>query len=152
MLFLSVHLSCYRMFKVYMTQVFGLMYSRLRIQKVLIIYTVIYKRVDCEITDTERSQVLKKVRSLAGIDTIVCQPGFYNNTCCTDMRPFYRNAEPCIATAPAARAYQDLVLSFVQELLVQFFYLPGYFLIVGSAVIIGFYVNYILQFIHYSMS
>ncbi len=57
---LSVHFGGYRMFKVHMAQVFSLMHSRLRIQEVLIVYSVVHKSIDREIAYSEGSQVLKK--------------------------------------------------------------------------------------------
>ena len=88
-----VHLGHYRMFKMDMAQVFSLMHSRLRIQEVLIVYSVVHKSIDREIAYSEGSQVLKKVCPLTGIDAIIRQPGFYNDARCTDMRPFNRNSE-----------------------------------------------------------
>ena len=41
-----VHLGHYRMFKMDMAQVFSLMHSRLRIQEVLIVYSVVHKSID----------------------------------------------------------------------------------------------------------
>lgn len=55
-----VHLGHYRMFKMDMAQVFSLMHSRLRIQEVLIVYSVVHKSIDREIAYSEGSQVLKK--------------------------------------------------------------------------------------------
>ena len=146
-----VHLGHYRMFKIDMAHVFSLMHSRLRIQEVLIVYSVVHKSIDREIAYSEGSQVLKKVCPLTGIDAIIRQPGFYNDARCTDMRPFNRNSEPRVTAAPTSRTYQDIILSLIQELLVQLFYLPGNILIVGSAVIIGLYIDHILQFVHDSM-
>ena len=109
-----VHLGHYRMFKMDMAQVFSLMHSRLRIQEVLIVYSVVHKSIDREIAYSEGSQVLKKVCPLTGIDAIIRQPGFYNDARCTDMRPFNRNAEPRVTATPTSRTYQDIILSFIQ--------------------------------------
>lgn len=62
-----VHLGHYRMFKMDMAQVFSLMHSRLRIQEVLIVYSVVHKSIDREIAYSEGSQVLKKVCPLTGM-------------------------------------------------------------------------------------
>ena len=68
------------------------------------------------------------------------------------MRPFYRDAQPGIATSPTTRTYQDVILAFVEELLVQFLDLPCNLLIVRSAVVVSLYVDHVMQVVHDSVS
>ena len=64
---LAIHFHNNRRFKAYMTEIFGFKYGGLSIQELLIVYSIIHKRVNREISHTKRSQVLEEMRSLTGI-------------------------------------------------------------------------------------
>ena len=89
--------------KAYMTEIFGFKYSRLRIQEFLIVYSIIHKRVNREISHTKRSQVLEEMCSLTGIYPIVSKSGLHNDTRGRNMWPLHRNTQPCIAASPTSR-------------------------------------------------
>lgn len=76
----AIHFHNNRPFKAYMTEIFGFKYGRLRIQEFLIVYSIIHKRVNREISHTKRSQVLEEMRSLTGIYPIVSKSGLHNDT------------------------------------------------------------------------
>lgn len=138
LLLLSIHLDHHRFLKADMTKIFRFFHRRLRIEEVLIIHTIIHKGIDSEISNPERSQILKEMCSLTGIYPIVGQSGFHNHTGSRDMRPLHRNTEPCITASPTSRTDKHIILSFIQELLVDLFYLPSNCLIVRGTIIIGF--------------
>ena len=135
-----------------MTKIFCFLHCRLRIEEILIIHPIIHKGVDSEISNPERSQILKEMCPLTGIYPIVGQSGFHNHTGSRDMRPLHRDAEPSIAASPTSRTDKHIILSFIQELLVDLFYLPGNCLIVGGTIIIGLYIDHIINIIHDTVS
>ena len=60
-----------RLFKTHMADDIIFKNSRLPVKKFQVIITVVDERVDGEITHAERSQVLKKVSALAGVNTVI---------------------------------------------------------------------------------
>ena len=62
----TIHFHNNRPLKVYVTKIFSLKYGRLRIQKLLVVYSIIHKRIDGEITYTKGGQILEEMRPLTG--------------------------------------------------------------------------------------
>ena len=124
-----------------MTQEFRFVYRRLGIKEILIVNTVIHKSVDSEIAYSERSQVLEEVCALTRIYAVISQTGFHYHTGSRNMRPFHRNTQPCIAASPTSRTDKYIILTFIQELPVDFFYFPSNSLIVRSTVTLSLYID-----------
>ena len=103
-----------------MPQVAGFFHRRLYIQKLLIVDAIIHKSVNGKIAYPEGSQVLEEVCSLAGVDAIVRQSRLYNDFRARYVRPFHRNPQPRIATAPSSGPHQYIAFARIQEPPVQF--------------------------------
>lgn len=134
-----------------MTEIFGFKYGRLRIQEFLIVYSIIHKRVNREISHTKRSQVLEEMCSLTGIYPIVSKSGLHNDTRGRNIWPLHRNTQPSITASPSSGADKHIVLAFIQKLLVDFLYFPSYILIVRCTVMIGFDIHNIVYLVHNAM-
>ena len=135
-----------------MTQEFRFVYRRLGIKEILIVNTVIHKSVDSEIAYSERSQVLEEVCALTRIYAVISQTGFHYHTGSRNMRPFHRNTQPCIAASPTSRTDKYIILTFIQELPVDFFFFLSNSLIVRSTVTLSLYIDNIVNFVHNAMS
>ena len=68
------------------------------------------------------------------------------------MRPLDRNTQPGITASPPSGTNQHIILSFIKELLIHFFYFPSNGLVIRSTVPIGFDINNIIHLIHNAMS
>ena len=66
-------------------------------KEIIINKTVVDIRINGEITDPESRKILKKVGTLARIDTVILEPRFDYEPGSRDLRPFDRYAEPWVA-------------------------------------------------------
>ena len=48
-------------------------HSRLRIEELLVVDTIIHKGIDREVTHSERGKILEEMRTLAGINAVISQ-------------------------------------------------------------------------------
>ena len=90
--------------------------------------------------------------ALAGIDPIVGQSGFNNDTGRRNVRPLHRNAEPRITASPTPRTHKHIMLPFVKETAVQFLDIVCNQLVVGCRIPLRLHINHILNVFHYTMS
>ena len=135
-----------------MAEIFGFFHRRQGVQIFFIEPAISLKRIDREIANPERRQILEEMRSLARIDTIVLQPAFHNDAGIADMRPFHRNAQPGIAAAPTAGTDQDIVLFLCGEPAVHLLDVVSYQLVVGRVESTGLHIYDILHIRHDAMS
>ena len=134
-----------------MTNEPGFFNSRPGIQYLLVIDTILHIGINCEITDSERSQILKEVGSLTRVHTIISQPRLHNDTFSRNMGPLHRNAQPLIAASPASRTYQYIMFPFIQKFTVHLFYFISNGRIIGSSITICLHINHILNVLHNAM-
>ena len=101
-------------------------------------------RVDGEIADAERGEVLEEVGTLGGIHMVVLQGRLDDDAGRTDMRPLHGDTQPVVTRAPASRSHEDVILVLSQEATVDLFYLVGdHRVIHGGEVITGLYIDHI---------
>lgn len=108
-------------------------------------------RIYREISDAERREILEKMGPLAWIDPVVGPSTLHDKARGADVRPFYRNAQPRIAAAPAARTHENVATSLVEELSVELFDFVNHKLIVSRIKSIAFYVYNILYIRYYAV-
>lgn len=134
-----------------MTNEPGFFNSRPGIQYLLVIDTILHIGINCEITDSERSQILKEVSSLTRVHTIISQPRLHNDTCSRNMGPLHRNAQPlnrCFPSVPDLPIYN---VSLHPRIYGSSFLFHKHGRIIGSSITICFHINHILNVLHNAM-
>ena len=135
-----------------MAEIFGFLHCGQGVQIFFIEPAISLKRVDRKIANPERGQILEEMRSLARIYTIIFQSAFHNDTSIADMRPFHRNAQPGIATAPTAGTDQYIIFFLSGEFPVYLLDIVSDQLIVGRTESSGLHIYDILHIRHNAMS
>src|SRR5574344_1832285 len=149
---LAVHLNHYWSIKMDMPQELCLLCCLHVIQKSFVEPSVILKRVDSEVANAKRSQVLKEMRALTRIDAVVFQSTFNNDARIADMRPFDRYSKPRIAASPASRSHKYITFFLSGETAVHLLYLVSNLLRIRRIELLCFHIDDIIDIRHDAMS
>ncbi len=90
--------------------------------------------------------------ALRRIYAVILQTQFYDCSCLADMRPFYGNTEPRIATAPSSWSDKHISFAFVNENFVEFLYLACHKPVVLCIEVFRLNVNHIIYIVDYTLS
>lgn len=96
------------------------MHGFLPVEKILVVDAVFDLGVKGEVSYAEGGQILEEVGALTRLDEVVRQSCFDNESCGRYVWPLDRYAQGGVARPPASGAYEYVVLSPVEECLVDF--------------------------------
>ena len=86
----------------------GLFNGRKLVKDVLPVDAVATERINRQIANAKRGEVLKEVRALTRVNLEAIESCLYNNLRSTDVTPLHRNAEPRVAASPTTRSDEEV--------------------------------------------
>src|SRR5579885_287842 len=76
-------------------------------------------RIDCEIANLKRGEVLEEMAALGRGNPVIKEPGFNDDPRAGNLVPLNRDSEPGIFRSPSAHAYQKVRPAIVAELRIE---------------------------------
>ncbi len=122
------------------------------IQEILVNESVAGMRVNGEISHTERSEILEKMRALRRVYMVVLDSRFNDNPCLAYVGPFHGNSEPGVTAAPPSRTDEHITLVVFYKSVVKLFYFPSHKAVVLGIEILGFDIHNVINIVHNALS
>src|SRR5574344_74392 len=116
-----VHFDSERTAETYMTYILRFFHGGHGIKYIFLVYPFANVWINGEVTHSKACKVLKEMRPLTGVYTIILQTCLDDNSGGTDMRPLDRDTQPIVAGAPSTRTDEHVIFPTLQELAVDTF-------------------------------